>query len=731
MARDIQREIQDTRDLIEAKEEERRGLERTSAQYQTLTHDIDELTRRLGELTAASQGAAGGLSAVAGAGRGAIGEVMNSLSQGLADAKEGVDEYYKALSELFEDKRKLYVGLLDHLGTDYATAMEDFSQGSQNLGEQVGGTIHEMYDRFYTTDLPLYYSGLEEFVSYAEAIYYSVSSGYSAMRQLGDDAARQIESASLMAKGLGYSAEEMMDVMDAHYSKTGEFSNRILREITTYATAVSDVTGDSVKVISKGMADITTDFETFANVGVEQSAAIVAGLREVGLKVQDLADITSKFLNFDQAAESLANLNTVFGMQIDTFAMMEAASRDPMEALDMLREGFFATGQDFELLTQQEKTLLAAQANVSTEVAAIMFDPDRMRSSAEALQASVAQAQEEGTMTTEEAISSLEGSITRVTDLEGDFTDAVFNRMAMRSLSGLADQSILAHDAMTRLARAPPQVADSMRGILGEDIISGEGGLEGTLEAAGTLATEGLQGLATATQDLAGDIGLSVPENVLVGLRDPASQQILNDGGRQIVDYVQEGVDDQAITFNYEATGTARSPEVAEVDDALFGAVGSGAVLSMNYGEIITRLNPNDQAIVGPGVADAQGQLLGGANLDNMTMVQKNMLLQSLGMSAEDLERTEAAADIHPVLAELDELTGMTRMASPPRATPQAGRALPSPAAGAETGTAATADRPVNLNLQVSLGGVTLADFKQQLVESSATGDYDFVVDRV
>ena len=73
----------------------------------------------------------------------------------------------------------------------------------------------------------------------------------------------------------------------------------------------------------------------------------------------------------------------------------------------------------------------------------------------------------------------------------------------------------------------------------------------------------------------------------------------------------------------------------------------------------------------------------------------------------------------------------MTRMASPPRATPQAGRALPSPAAGAETGTAATADRPVNLNLQVSLGGVTLADFKQQLVESSATGDYDFVVDRV
>tara|TARA_B100000700_G_scaffold210481_1_gene231404 strand:+ start:30001 stop:32181 length:2181 start_codon:yes stop_codon:yes gene_type:complete len=726
MARDIQREIQDTRDLIEAKEEERRGLERTSAQYQTLTHDIDELTRRLGELTAASQGAAGGLSAVAGAGRGAIGEVMNSLSQGLADAKEGVDEYYKALSELFEDKRKLYVGLLDHLGTDYATAMEDFSQGSQNLGEQVGGTIHEMYDRFYTTDLPLYYSGLEEFVSYAEAIYYSVSSGYSAMRQLGDDAARQIESASLMAKGLGYSAEEMMDVMDAHYSKTGEFSNRILREITTYATAVSDVTGDSVKVISKGMADITTDFETFANVGVEQSAAIVAGLREVGLKVQDLADITSKFLNFDQAAESLANLNTVFGMQIDTFAMMEAASRDPMEALDMLREGFFATGQDFELLTQQEKTLLAAQANVSTEVAAIMFDPDRMRSSAEALQASVAQAQEEGTMTTEEAISSLEGSITRVTDLEGDFTDAVFNRMAMRSLSGLADQSILAHDAMTRLARAPPQVADSMRGILGEDIISGEGGLEGTLEAAGTLATEGLQGLATATQDLAGDIGLSVPENVLVGLRDPASQQILNDGGRQIVDYVQEGVDGQAITFSYEATGEIAPAETGGVNDALFGELGPGAELNLGFGSIQKTINPGDQAVFGPGVADMLQEI--GAE---GTMLERGAMAQQLGMSVEDLERTEAAADIHPVLAELDELTGMTRMASPPRATPQAGRALPSPAAGAETGTAATADRPVNLNLQVSLGGVTLADFKQQLVESSATGDYDFVVDRV
>jgi hypothetical protein len=506
-----------------------------------------------------------------------------------------------------------------------------------------------------------------------------------------------------MAKGLGFTATEMMDAMDAQFSKSGEFSNDIMREITTYSNTIAEVTGDSNKVIARGILDITTNFETFANVSVETAAETIGGLRSIGLEVKDLQAVTNKFLNFDQGAESLANLNTVFGMQLDTMSMMEAASQDPFDAMMMLRDAFIETGGDFEDLTQQQKNLLAAQAGLDVEAAARLFDPDRAVADMADLTAATEAQAEEGVLSTTESIDSLAESISKIPGLQRSFTDTVFNRMAMRDLSALSNSSLVAEASMTRFAAtAGTQVPEALRNLLPDE--TGDQ-LVATIEEAQEAVIGGTASVIDATGAMFGDAGRSIPDNILQGL-------------------------DDADDTTWDEINSRIAGNVSPISPTVGGTGGAertaNDVLITDAGDRIT-LNPADTSLItmpgGPvvrAIAD-----FGESVTDNVENIITNVYQENQAAVTPEI----AGVGFRTVLDSFQDLSSQEINDASDRATRDVQAAI-----GAlrdivqnRTGGGAVATSPINANFVIKLGDSTLAEIKNQLINAPDVGGVDFV----
>ena len=124
--------------------------------------------------------------------------------------------------------------------------------------------------------------------------------------------------------------------------------------MSAYATAVSEKTGVSFQEISEGIANIITDVERFGNVQVDEAARIAGSLNELGLSYQGFGGMVDKFMNFDQAADSLGNLTTVFGVHFDAMEMMQLANEDQEEFLYRMRDAFLDSGKAVEDMTLAE-----------------------------------------------------------------------------------------------------------------------------------------------------------------------------------------------------------------------------------------------------------------------------------------------------------------------------------------------------------------------------------------
>jgi len=687
----------------------------------TLTDRVRELRQSyidaggaLEDLNEQAQGTLTSLEAFGAAASTSAATFMTSISQGADQARQGIDAYYESLTSLaeFQQKKNVFMDLLEGLGTNYQHQVDEFTTSSENFGLQVGGLVDEMFNDFMNTSMPYYFGTFEAYAGYAQEVYGAVGSGYAAMRDMGEDANAQIASSALMAKGLGFTSTEMMDAMDAQFSKSGEFSNDILREITTYSNSIAAVTGDSNKVIARGILEISTNFETFANVSVETAATTVGGLRSIGLEVKDLEAVTTKFMNFDTAAESLANLNTVFGMQIDTMGMMEAASKDPFEAMMMLREGFLSTGQDFENLTVQQKNLLASQAGLDTEAAARLFDPDRVVANMDELTAATEETAERGILSTSEALDSLATSMGHIPELQGKFSETVMNRMAMRDLSALANSALVADANLTEFAAtAQTAVPEAVAGMLGDE----EGGTgQAVLEMVGGIRDNmlvGINGLNTGIASEVRTMGATMPHSLFEGLDTSEGQAGLRQSGAYISDQVEAGMR----PINLEVGGTTGSPGTppTPAGDLYVPAVGGPA---FELGD------PGDEVLIGkPGGAVTRAiHAMGSAILEDYSEAVEpavspvsdfeTQLLNDLQDRADRLGE-ESLLTQERALLEDRRPGGRLTTASPPRTPAE--------------------DRPINLNLSIALGGQEIIDIKRALIEAGPAGSFDLKRERV
>ena len=183
---------------------------------------------------------------------------------------------------------------------------------------------------------------------------------------------------AVMEKGLKISSRKVGEILERQISLTGEASTKTFDEISAYSKSVADATGVSYQEIAGQVADIITDVERFGNVQVDEAARIAGALNQLGLSYQGFGGMVDKFMSFDNAAESLGNLTTVFGIHFDAMEMMQLANEDQEEFLYRMREAFMDSGKAVEDMTLAEKKLAAQQMGMGVQDFENFMQEDRI-----------------------------------------------------------------------------------------------------------------------------------------------------------------------------------------------------------------------------------------------------------------------------------------------------------------------------------------------------------------
>lgn len=724
--------IEQLEERIRALREERDALTEQGDAYDELTDRIEGLNYQLERLRDTSGQASGAMSSLGVTGVNSATAMIEGLTYAATEGVAGLDSYYRLNMEVGGELLDNYTAIHTRLGYDFQNLAADADDSSFNMGRSTVGMVRTMHDAYYGIgefqnqahrDLTTYFGKLEDFTAYSDQVYESFGSGYRTLTQIAEDPAAgnaMVANSAIIARGLGYNATEMMDVMDAAMSRSGEFNEESLLRMATFSNAVASETGDSQKVIARGMMEIMTDFETFGTVTEEQAAVTVAGLRSIGLEVKDLSSITSHFMNFDSAAESLANLNTVFGMQIDTMAMMEAASEDPFEAMMMLREGFLDTGRSFEDLTMQQRSLLASQFQLGPEMAQRLLDPSAILNDMSDLQGAVQEASADGIMTTEEAIAQLESGMGRVTNLQTDFSSAVYENMAKRDVAALAHESALAASAMSRLALSSRDLSES--NLIPPEMLEEIDQVRRAFKQFGSEAQEasaqkflemGQTGITYIAE------GMTSPEGQarLIAAGDVSAQTIYDETTSQLYRIIQnEGI--EAINMRGEVVEIDISEEAQRALEQRIGldllvpvetpATPADDVYAPQVGSAMS-LNAGDEVLIG---------MQGGPIVRSIYQFGEGVLSQVQAMAPGEFERSgvvlaELAAQQRSLIEEAIQLSS--------------DRETLAPAAGQR----AAENRPINLSLNVRLADRTLLQLKEELINAGDAGGLDFMVETV
>jgi hypothetical protein len=248
----------------------------------------------------------------------------------------------------------------------------------------------------------------------------------------------------ILAKGLGYTSEQVSTFVGRQISKTGEANLDMLREAAIYSKKFANATGDNFKFIAANIEAITADTENFGNVNSRETARISSNLRQMGLGFEDLQGSVKKFQTFESAADSVAALTTVFGVQMDAMEMFKLANEDQGELLLRMREQFLATGRSADDLSGAEKRLIAQQLGLQdVESVDRLFDVDAMITNAD--EAAALMSDTHISMT--ESLKAMQGSVeTHGTpkELLDSYSQAiVYNARALLGADELAGQALV------------------------------------------------------------------------------------------------------------------------------------------------------------------------------------------------------------------------------------------------------------------------------------------------
>ena len=167
-----------------------------------------------------------------------------------------------------------------------------------------------------------------------------------------------------MTKGLGMSAEDTKYIT-LEAAKNGEHYFDTMLRVKDASDSASKQFGINRKRLSIGFFDLRKDIVNFGHLSEPALMAVVGRATQLGVSMESLKGVFSKFDTFESAATSAAQLQQAFGMNIDALQLIRA--EDPMQIVEMFRQSMLMTGRSFDDLNRHEKSLMASHTGMSAE----------------------------------------------------------------------------------------------------------------------------------------------------------------------------------------------------------------------------------------------------------------------------------------------------------------------------------------------------------------------------
>jgi hypothetical protein len=170
-----------------------------------------------------------------------------------------------------------------------------------------------------------------------------------------------VENTRLATESLRMQPSEINEIFQRELSATGKISGEMLKTYEKTVLAVAQATGEVPYKISQDLARMTSDFNHFGALTIEQMGSLSATVHRLGLDISDVTRLSDQFSSFDKAAQTMSNLAASTGATLDTLELFRLANTDQEQFIVSLRDQLESQGIEFENMNiLQQKQIAGA-----------------------------------------------------------------------------------------------------------------------------------------------------------------------------------------------------------------------------------------------------------------------------------------------------------------------------------------------------------------------------------
>lgn len=236
----------------------------------------------------------------------------------------------------------------------FISATDSIADIGMEFTEGYGQNLDAMFNFFESAE-----AAAEKFSAIMQAV---ISDTPNVARTISESEAKRI---TFFSETLQIAERDVATFLKRQYAYTGETTDEILGQIGTTSKALSEATGISANQLKTGIVEVMRDVDKFGDIGVDSAGRISAALSQLGVDFQSFQSLTDQFMNFDNAANKMGELSTLFGVQLDAMEMTYLANEDQEEFLYRMREEILDAGVDVENISKTRARALASQLNMS------------------------------------------------------------------------------------------------------------------------------------------------------------------------------------------------------------------------------------------------------------------------------------------------------------------------------------------------------------------------------
>tara|TARA_R110001583_G_scaffold7985_14_gene39001 strand:+ start:4286 stop:6808 length:2523 start_codon:yes stop_codon:yes gene_type:complete len=270
-------------------------------------------------------------------------DAMLSQVAGLFDVMQA---HGGPLREEFFEIQKAFGGTFGEIETVGGKANAQSAEAVRAMGElyegfyaNIPGTRVAMFDLF------------EDQTVLSSVFHQMATDNRDAVAFLAGDSEETTRSTALAMSALNISATDASLFVQRQIDRTGEANDDMLMQVAKTIKATESASGISSKIIAGNVVDMTKDVANFGNMTDTSMAAASAQMAQMGLDFQSLSSVVGQFQSFEGAAQAAADLNAVFGINIDVTEAMMAANQGQEHMLDLVRTSMLDAGITSENLT--------------------------------------------------------------------------------------------------------------------------------------------------------------------------------------------------------------------------------------------------------------------------------------------------------------------------------------------------------------------------------------------